>query len=61
MFLSPAKKIMGGKMDFSIYWLIIYAWRNRLIDREKFKSLWTIVQALGDERKQIGKNAGLAV
>jgi hypothetical protein len=40
-----------GIMNWCFYRLIIYAWRNRLIDRDKFKSLWGIVQAMSEERE----------
>ena len=39
-------------MNYCFNWLIIRAYRNGLIGREKFVSLWETVQALSEERKQ---------
>ena len=41
-------------MEYSFYWLIIRAYRNWLIDRKEFISLWRAVQTLGEERKNDG-------
>ena len=35
-------------MNYCFNWLIIYTYRNGLIDREKFVSLWETVQALSE-------------
>ena len=39
-------------MNYCLNWLVIRAYRNGLIDRGKFVSLWGTVQALGEERKK---------
>jgi len=37
-------------MNYCFNWLIIYAYRRRLIDREKFVSLWKFVQDMDELR-----------
>ena len=35
--------------DFSLFWLLIYSYRNGLIDRKEFIQHWENVQLLKDE------------
>ena len=37
-------------MNYRLNWLIIYAYRNGLIGRKEFVSLWEAVQVLSNER-----------
>jgi len=38
-------------MDFSLYWLVIYSYRNGLIDRKEFVALWEIVHQITEISK----------
>lgn len=55
LFFVPASQIKSWEegMNYCFNWLIIRAYRNGLIDRKKFVSLWETVQYLGDERKLV--------
>jgi len=42
----------GRDMNYCFNWLIVYAYRNWLIDRKEFMSPWGAVQGLSEERKE---------
>jgi len=40
-------------MDFNLYWLMAYTYRNGLIDRKEFIKHWAGIQALEKIMKEV--------
>jgi hypothetical protein len=39
-------------MNYNLHWLIATAYNRKLINRERFVSLWAFVQSLNEERNK---------
>ena len=43
-------------MNYSFFWLVAVAYDRKLIDRERFVSLWSFVQSLEEEKNKMAEN-----